>query len=158
MGREIRRVPPNWQHPRNEQGRYQPMYDETFDNALDEWVKNYHLWKKGSHPDQQEYPYWEWAGKPPDPDYYRPEFDQEPTYYQVYETISEGVPVTPPFATKEELVNYLVKYGDFWDQKRGDGGWARENAERFVSSEWAPSFMVFRSSEETVIKAPRDGA
>ena len=69
----------------------------------------------------------------------------------MYETVSEGTPVTPPFATKEELVEYLIEHGDFWDQKRRKEGntimpcdpWTREQAETFVNdTEWAPSGMI----------------
>lgn len=160
MGREIRRVPPNWEHPKKEDDHYQPMYDNDFDTRLAEWLAGYELWKKGEHPDYDEkFQYWDWEGSPPDPEYYHPKWEQEPTWYQMYETVSEGTPVTPPFATKEELVNYLVANGDFWDQRRGHGGWARENAERFVEAEWAPSGIFIVSSEgRGEYKAPRDGA
>ena len=155
MGREIRRVPPNWEHPKDSKGNFKSMYDEDFDAALTEWLEGYKLWKKGEHPDQQkEYydkgdPYWEWNGAPPDPDYYRPKWEQEPTWYQVYETVSEGTPVSPPFATKEELVNSLVQHGDFWDQRRGDGTWSREAAEQFVEREWSPSGMMTSEGYKT---------
>ena len=33
MGREIRKVPPNWEHPKKADGTYHPMYDEYFDDA-----------------------------------------------------------------------------------------------------------------------------
>lgn len=33
MGREIRRVPKNWKHPRLEDGRYQPMFDQNYEEA-----------------------------------------------------------------------------------------------------------------------------
>ncbi len=149
MGREIRRVPPNWEHPKDEDGNYLSMHDEVFDDALNEWLTDYNLWKEGKHPDQLKYPddckgrdYCEWDCNPPSYECYRPRFTEEPTWYQVYQTVSEGYPVTPPFATKEELVNYLVENGDFWDQKRGDGGWNRTAAERFVESGWALSFVL----------------
>jgi hypothetical protein len=165
MGREIRRVPPNWEHPKQENGHYQPMYDNDFDTRLAEWLAGYELWKKGEHPEQgkdwmtEDTKYWDWEGSPPDPEYYHPKWEQEPTWYQVYETVSEGTPVTPPFATKEELVNYLVQHGDFWDQRRGDGGWNREAAEHFVQAEWAPSGIFIVSPEGMgEYKAPRDGA
>lgn len=159
MGREIRRVPPNWEHPKKEDGHYQPMYDNDFDTRLAEWLAGYELWKKGEHPDYDEkFKYWDWGGSPPDPEYYHPEWEQEPTWYQMYETVSEGTPVTPTFATKEELVNYLVANGDFWDQQRGHGGWVRENAERFVEAEWAPSgIFIFSSEGKREYKTPRDG-
>lgn len=103
-----------------------------------------------------DWPLAEWLsdeGRPPDPDYYRPWKDEDATWFQVWETVSEGTPVTPPFATKEELVDYLATKGDFWDQRRGDGPWVRTNAEAFVGSGWAPTLMV----KDGVISAPRDG-
>lgn len=63
-------------------------------------------------------------------------------WWQVWETVSEGSPVTPAFATRDELIDYLVINGDHWDQKRGDGGWSRKNAESFVAAEWAPSLIA----------------
>src|SRR5574343_1104935 len=173
MGREIRRVPPNWEHPKItkydyykqcEVESYQPMYEDDFDSVFQEWIKNYNLWKEGKHPDQIDHPdrltmsYWEWESTPPDPNYYWPQWKEEPTWYQVYETVSEGTPVTPPFATKEELINYLVEHGDFWDQHRGQGGWSRENAEHFVKNEWAPSMLLQSTEAGVTIKTARDGA
>lgn len=64
------------------------------------------------------------------------------TWWQVWETVSEGSPVTPAFATRAELVNHLVRNGDQWDQQRGDGGWSRESAESFVKTEWFPSMIM----------------
>lgn len=158
MGREIRRVPPGWKHPKKDDGGYQPMYDECFDDVLYTWIEDYELWKAGKHPDQHDCPFWEWKDVPPDPYYYRSAFSEEPTWYQIYETVSEGTPVTPPFATVEELVDYLVKYGDFWDQSRGDGGWKRENAEQFVNRGFALSGMFIQTADRCEYKTPRDGA
>ena len=50
--------------------------------------------------------------------------------------------VTPPFATTDELVDYLATRGDFWDQERGDGPWDRKSAEEFVKAGWAPTLIV----------------
>jgi len=77
--------------------------------------------------------------------------------WQVWETVSEGSPVTPVLPTREALIDYLVEYGDLWDQKC-DGGWKRENAERFVSSGFAPSLVVNVSVTGAEILSPRDGA
>ena len=161
MGREIRRVPPNWEHPKRERwdyskGRYaevlQPMFDRSYKEAMDEWITKHFQWETGTHPDQDpDYRYYaEYAGDPPDVAYYRPDWKEEPTWYQVYETVSEGTPVTPPFATKEELVEYLVENGDYWDQHRRRKGnnimncdpWTREQAERFVDVEHAFSLVA----------------
>jgi hypothetical protein len=34
--------------------------------------------------------------------------DKEATWFQAWETVTEGTPVTPPFATTDELVDYLA--------------------------------------------------
>ena len=148
MGREIRMVPPNWEHPKKRaynprtnqmEDNYQPMYDRGYHEACKEWYKECSEYT----PDGDCQYYHEWAGNPPDEDYHRPDWkDEEQTWIQVYETVSEGTPVTPPFATKEELVDYLVENGDFWDQSRGHGGWSRESAESFVDSGWRPTGIM----------------
>jgi hypothetical protein len=168
MGREIRRVPPNWEHPKRQMWRptkgyvdeYHPLYDEAFAPKMREWIAEWDKWERGERPDycseeSAKLPYWEWAGGPPDPQYHRPDWkDEEMTWWQVYETVSEGTPVTPPFATPEALVDYLATHGDFWDQSRGDGAWSRENAEAFVKrGGWAPSMVVV----DGVVHMPRDG-
>ena len=182
MGREIRKVPPHWEHPRqvcpNEPWRggcnqakrsdgmcYIPMFDKDFETATREWKQGFLAWENGTHEDLKRHPeyrskyeYWQWDGDPPDADSYRPKFDQKPTWFQGYETVSEWTPVTPPFATKEELIDYLVQYGDFWDQYDGGSGWSIKNATLFVEREWAPLLSVVRSDDGIEIKSPRDGA
>ena len=165
MGREIRRVVPNWEHPKKETydfihqkkvENYQPMHDEPYIRAINEWIEGHQNWEEGRDLERENSGcryYAEWAGNPPEIEYYRPYWDKgDMTWYQVYETVSEGTPVTPPFETKEELIEYLVKNGDFWDQHRGHGGWERKNAEHFVESEWAPSGILVGGQ----VKAPRD--
>lgn len=174
MGREVRRVPSNWEHPKISKSDYrtgrmvesfQPLFDRSFTAEAREWMDKALAWDNGTDPDCAEHKadhpfYWVWAGDPPDPAYYRPDWPEgTATHYQVYETVSEGTPVTPHFATKAELVDWLVENGDDWDQKRtaegrqGSVGWKREHAEAFVERAWAPSMILSNGS----IKMPRDG-
>lgn len=153
MGREIRRVPANWQHPKytaedapilNRVGQYCPMHDEDYLTALNRWWEAHRLWETGKHPNQDpRYRYYsQYDGDPPTVHSYRPAWsDDEATWWQVYETVSEGTPVTPAFATAEELVDYLATCGDFWDQQRGDPPWPREAAQKFVTRGWAPTII-----------------
>lgn len=160
MGRELRMVPPNWDHPkvlRSHGGEgYQPMFRETFEAAAEGWKRGFRNWENGVRPEycdetSARLEYWEWSGAPPtDREYYRPWSDEEATWYQIWETVSEGTPVSPPFETQDELIEYLVEHGDYWDQKRREEGrttmncdpWEREHAERFVrGAGWAPSFV-----------------
>jgi hypothetical protein len=137
MGREIRRVPPNWEHPKRTDGRYQPMFETCYEETANDWLYQNNLWINRTHPDQLKHEdtpkyYWEWSGMPPEEGYHAQYKKEEATWYQVYETVSEGTPASPPFATQEELVNYLVEHGDFWNQARGEGGYSREASENFV--------------------------
>ena len=157
MGREIRMVPPNWEHPKGDNSGYQSLYDEDYPSAVKEWKEGYALWEAGTHPDQEDYEYWDWMGMPPDEVMYRPAFIEDATWFQIYETVSEGTPVSPPFKTKPELVDYLVEHGDFWDQDRGDGGWERKNAESFVGTGFAMSAMARVKDGKAEIKMARDG-
>jgi hypothetical protein len=148
MGREIRMVPPNWEHPRDDHGHFQPMYDKTFADAAKGWKTEFAEWESGKRPDYCEdaesraLEFWEWHGGPPDRVYYRPYKSEDATWFQLWETVSEGTPVSPPFATREELADYLAVHGDYWDHSRGNGGWGKAAADAFVKVGWAPSLMV----------------
>jgi hypothetical protein len=180
MGREIRRVPPNWEHPKEDRydhrtGTYvkafKALYGQSCEEAWRDWIAEYQKWLDGEQdriiakyedsgrPKDQPYTaFCMWHGQPPDPERYRPHWqDGEATWYQLYETVSEGTPVTPPFATAEELIDYLAEHGDYWDQERcldphscelfgltpGKPGWGRKQAEGFVrAGGYAPSMVI----------------
>lgn len=147
MGREIRRVPPDWEHPRYTQedasdksqvGQLRPCYDEEYEVAARKWLDESNQWNHGEHPDQQRYDrseyrfYWEWDGDPPKPEWYRPTFTSEPTAYQIYENVSEGTPVSPVFQTTDEMKAWLVS----------EHGLTAEGADAFVEDGYAVSMMV----------------
>ena len=155
MGREVRRVPPNWEHPRwtagdvprsDWIGEFKSMYNETYNEAAENWLAELAKWEAGENPDRERYGdryLWDWEGNPPDKNYYRPEFAEEPTWFQLYETVSEGSPVTPPFATEEELIEYLCTKGDFWCQGRHNEPIpTRKQATALVKTGWAMSMML----------------
>lgn len=52
--------------------------------------------------------------------------------YQVWETVSEGSPFSPVFATAEGLEDWLVNDQDY----------SRKGARAFIDSEWAPSMIM----------------
>lgn len=125
MGREIRRVAPNWQHPKNADGHYIPLHEsfpynaeEIIEGLRDGWLKD-------------EPPFYGIEIMPQWP-------EAERTHYQMYENVSEGTPVTPPFSTKEALIEYLVEHGDFSRRK----GYDRRTAEAFVAYGYAPSMVI----------------
>ena len=156
MGREIRRVPPHWDHPKREpkapyyHDGLQPMHDQTFDARFAEWLADFDRIRAGDLTELERkcYPSGlaDWLvdeGAPHDSIYYRPWKDDEATWYQLWETVSEGTPVSPPFATKVGLADHLAAHGDGGWGASAPGGWGRERAYRFVmGGGWAPSLAV----------------
>jgi hypothetical protein len=150
MGREIRRVVADWEHPKNYRGQYQPMRNKSVEQAWEEWIAEWQRISVLSKFEQEKElsigldsklclyeEFCHYHGTPPNPEYYRPSWnDADATWLQVYETVSEGTPVTPPFATAYELIHHLCHNGTFWDNK----SWAVDVATRFVNeSGWMPS-------------------
>lgn len=107
MGREVRRVPPGWEHPRNARGHYIPMHGEGFPKALASWEEARAQFESKRPLDIHDNPYLgtfeEWAGQRPSPDDYVDFKGAEATAYQVYETVSEGTPTSPVFTTTGDL-------------------------------------------------------
>ena len=140
MGREIRRVPKDWIHPTDENGNDLPMFDNTYEKAAKEWIQEFLQWEAGEHEGQVKSNTsciycWEYIGNPPDEKYYHPPFSSEPTHYQIYQTVSEGSPVSPIFETEEDLIEWLI-----------EEGYSQEAATKFVEYKWAPS-MVSKDGE-----------
>lgn len=134
MGREIRRVPPTWEHPKELLGNYIPLYDESYIEASRRWMKDYAEWleKYPSGFDDKGRTFWDWDGPPPDDDSYRPEWTEPVTAYQVYENVTEGTPVSPVFKTKEELISWL----------KSEWGLSDEGVAFFVDTAYVPSCIV----------------
>lgn len=145
MGREVRRVPEGWEHPKDERGHYQSLIDESFGEVAREWKAGFAAWERGERPDycdgeSKKLEFWEWHGEPPDRKYYRPEWvEADRTCFQLYETVSEGTPLSPVFPTQEALARWLAKNGDPWNPGRG---FSYEGALRFVKAAWAPSLVM----------------
>ena len=125
MGREIRQVPANWNHPKNDQGHYIALHDQTYEQALGDW--------KQYKPDEGDsYEKWaEWAEDVPSAEWCRPAYDAPADHFQIYETVSEGTPVSPVFATRDELAQWLIEQGH-----------SEKAARQFAIDGWAIS-MVF---------------
>jgi hypothetical protein len=120
MGREVRMVPSGWKHPKDEEDpkHFKPLmsgYAETAQaflnlKTLDELQKalDYH-----GCPDRNDY---------------MPEWTEDvATHYMMYETTSEGTPISPAFATPEELARWLADTGAsaFGNETASYEGWLR---------------------------------
>ncbi|WP_273280899.1 hypothetical protein [Pseudooceanicola atlanticus] len=131
MGREVRKVPYNWNHPKTSDDAYIPLRGGSFKRDAEEWDFGYQNWKEGLRAkyvfdaeagegrdewvpkdDDMGMPYSEWAGCRPDDADYMPDWpDEERTHFQMYEDTSEGTPISPVMETPEELARWLADNG-----------------------------------------------
>ena len=106
MGREVRRVPENWEHPKEEDGKYKPLNPaESFDVHMEDWRYEKQVANEEGHTPE----YIEQI-KPDRENNYMPEWsDGEATHYQMYETTSEGKPISPVMESPEKLASWLTE-------------------------------------------------
>lgn len=146
MSREIRRVPADWQHPIDPQ---RPCYSDgtigyigllsgSPDEALASWQEGLQQWLRGEYEYQDdsdvrtEDAYRDYTGGEPEAEHYMGHhFTGRPaTHWQLYETVSEGSPVSPVFATREALIE--------WMKRNGCAAWAVRLLEE---DGWCPSMI-----------------
>lgn len=90
MSREVRKVHKDWIHPKYNSGRYIPLMD-NFNSD-----KRYYE----EHPEED---------YKPQSKYYMPEWkEEEKTHFMMYETTSEGTPISPAFTNIEALAHWLA--------------------------------------------------
>ena len=130
MSRELRMVKSDWEHPRDNEGRYIPLFKD-FNDVLSYWKEGKRQWENGFTVDwtvSMSYKnIYGWKPKSTLDEHYRSmtweEFDsQEPkkeefmptwseeekTHFQMYETTSEGTPISPVCGSAEELAHWLA--------------------------------------------------
>ena len=120
MGREVRRVPKNWEHPKDENGNYIPLLP-NFDTRLKNWEEENAMWQKGLRrnyvddsyvektEDEINMPFEEWDGEKPVASNYMPVWaESEKTHIQMYENTTEGTPISPVMESPESLAKWLT--------------------------------------------------
>jgi hypothetical protein len=154
MGRTIRMVPGDWKHPVNDHGYFIPLLDGPFSKRLAEWELGNEKWSQGFSDDysggwrkkDEKYKsmsFEEWNGKKPIPEDYMPEWKpEEKTHLMMYEDTTEGTPISPSFATPEELAKWLFdnKASSFGDRTASYEEWLA-----VCKSGWAPSAVISKN-------------
>jgi hypothetical protein len=152
MSREVRKVPADWQHPRNANFDYIPLCEGSADISIAEWDDGAAKWAEGLREDwatggwkpldgdERAMTYEEWAGARPSPSEYMGEFPEgAATHYMMYETTSEGTPISPAMKTPEALARWLANTG-----ASSFGGMTAtyEQWLRVCQGEFAPSVVI----------------
>lgn len=116
MSREVRRVALGWVHPSD--GQY-PNGETRHVGLLDRAAYYQELQYARGHGEAD-----------PDPADYMPTWNEgTPLGWCLYETVSEGTPVSPVFETEQEFEDWLV----------ADQGMSRPGAKLLIKNGWAPS-------------------
>lgn len=135
MSRAVRMVPPDWQHPMTWRRQWswehgcavgtlvpRPLLARSYADDLAEFAANPDDWEDLIAPD---------------PDDYMPVFPEgTATHYAMYEETSEGTPISPAFATIEELAFWLA------DNRASAFGGMTATYEQWLAmcrQGWAPS-------------------
>lgn len=151
MGREIRRVPKGWEHPKDVRSHFVALLDQTYEEALTEWNEEKRIFdaigasirvdrdgdiefegKQYKIYHEKETTFEDWHGDEPESDRYRQKFESEPTHYQVYENVTEGTPTSPVFESLEEMKAWLIE----------EEGHSEKAATAFCKDGYAPSFVI----------------
>ena len=94
------------------------------------WIPKDRTWK---------YSYKDWSGRRPKAKDYMPQWaDDEATMYMMYETCTEGTPISPAFSTREGLARWLT---DSEASAVGNQGASYEGWLRVCYGGYAPSFV-----------------
>lgn len=161
MGREVRRVPANWEHPKHADdyypasraGKFIPMEEGgPYAERAAEWDEEFAKWQAGfvrSYEDGKTWVpkeerhtgrYSEWCGIRPSPDDFMPDWPEEQrTHLMMYENTSEGTPISPAFETPEDLARWLT------DNEASAFGNSTATYEQWLAvakGGWAPSAVV----------------
>ena len=121
MGREVRRVTANWEHPKKDNGNHKPLLGYSFSKTLKDWKEELEQWNKGfrkswndenpwkpKEKDELEMTFEEWSGSEPQIEDYMPDWkEEEMTHIQMYEDTSEGTPISPVFDNAEDLITQV---------------------------------------------------
>lgn len=165
MSREVRRVPANWQHPKDAEDRFIPLLD-GFNKRAGRWDIDNIKWQQGLREDfakpgewvpiddkykGKSYAYWDCER--PDPSCYMPDWpSEERTHWQMYENTSQGTPISPVMGSAEALAKWLDenRASAFTDMTASYDEWYRT----ILGGSAVSAVMVGGEFESGVVAAP----
>lgn len=125
MSREVRKVAVDWQHPKLDDKLFVPLMDGAkYFTDLRLYEENSRMWERGMVRDPENKQEWitrgeagictscfyEYYGSQPKLEDYAPLWSpEEATHFMLYESITRGTPLSPAFATEEQLAVWCVE-------------------------------------------------
>lgn len=142
---EIRRVPVDWDHPRDASGHPVALLRGSFSRVWREWRAGFVAWEKGAHQGCRSFDgtYLQWTGGEPRPSQYMPDWEyNDTTCYQVYETTTGGTPLSPVFADITLLATWASRN---LPTSRGREGKKFQSVEKWIG--WIEDQIDSRAEE-----------
>lgn len=124
MSREVRKVTVDWKHPKLSDTLYLPLFDGSkFQQDVERYEIAERMWSLGMVRDVvnndwmsrdeagiSETRFESYYGPHPDVRDYMPLWDAETaTHFMLYENMTHGTPLSPAFATRDDLAAWCVK-------------------------------------------------
>lgn len=157
---KLRKVPVSWEHPKNNEGNYIPLFDGSYAEYSKRFEERKEMWNKGfkedfdivdkkmvekyvpKEPENESITFEEWDGEKRLPEDYRPDWPvEEQTHFQMYEDVTEGTPVSPVCEKVEDLALWLC-------QCLGDDRYP------YTTSQWLKILTSERPSVEMIVVMP----
>lgn len=114
MSREVRKVPANWEHPKDAGGKIIPLYPSFpyKQSEIEEGLKDGWLEDCPPHYGLDIMPDWP---------------ETERTHWQMYESVTEGTPISPVMESPEALARWLA------DNKASAGPYATASYQQWLA-------------------------
>jgi hypothetical protein len=114
---EVRRVPADWEHPLDDEGKYIPLRDGlSLNGRVRKWDEDAARWNRGDFPwyvsnEFRTMSFGEWYGERPHTDQHMPNWPlAHRTHFMMYNvSTTDGIPESPVCNTHEELCSWLVE-------------------------------------------------
>lgn len=123
--RVVRKVPLNWEHPKDEEGKYVPLYDRSsYPRYTEEEIQE--LLDEGDISSRDEIEGW-----------FAPDFSNVPPEEMgicAYEEVTEGTPISPVFPDSPEGMYELVRYCA--ENRFVFGGFVKADVEGWAAVLW----------------------
>ena len=162
MSREIRKVPADWKHPVNMRGDFIHLLEGGAAQPQSYWDVGKVKWEEGFRDDfnggwqpregdELTSAYVDWCGMRPIPEDYMPQWTpEEATHFMMYESCSEGTPISPAFATPEEVARWCADNGAsaFADMTAPYEAWLR-----IAQGGYAPSMVLENGKLQSGVEA-----
>lgn len=106
MVHKIRKVSPDWEHPKDEDGEFISLEDWSYLEAIADYLSSIEDYVLKYKAGDMKVAVAEWTDAPSPKDCFPDWTDEERTHLQIYTEVT-GTPVSPIFADAEELMQWL---------------------------------------------------